>query len=126
MDTINQPWKIDQSWIYKELLRPPPTDAMNRTWLKNLQPGDIIETDREVLTVVRGIRHPPTPKGKGHRIYCVKVKRPHRACPATLRACKEFEDCVEIVWSLNDGWKQVEFKNWRVVRPQPQEPLPSP
>ena len=113
---------IDQSWVYQELLKPSQTDALNRTWLKSLQPGDIIHTPREVLTVVRGIRPPKKPHLKGHRICCVKVKREHLKEPITLRACKEFEDCVEITWSNNDAWKQMEFATWKVVRPQPQQP----
>ncbi len=117
--------KIDQAWVYRDLLRPSPTDAMNRAWLKSLQPGDIIHTDKEVLTVVRGIRAPSKPHLKGHRICCVKVKRPHLQNPVSLRLCKEFENCVEIAWSINDGWKQCEFATWRVVRAQPQVLLPS-
>jgi hypothetical protein len=84
----------------------------NRQWIRSLQVGDMIETDRnETLVVVRGLcRNSPTKD-------CIRVKRPHLKEPVTLRSCQEFDDCVEVVWSNHDGWKQSEFKNWRVVSP---------
>ena len=82
-----------------------------RQWIRSLRVGDSIETDRnETLVVVRGLcRNSPTKD-------CILVKRPHLKDPVTLRSCQEFSDCVELAWSINDGWKQSEFNNWFIVR----------
>ena len=85
-----------------------------RQWIRSLRVGDIIETDRnETITVVRGLcRNSPTKD-------CILVKRQHLKEPVILRSCQEFDTCVELAWSINDGWKQSEFKNWRVMSTPP-------
>ena len=119
MDFIRQQHKF---------LRPKPQETTaqhppNRQWIRSLRVGDSIETDRnETLVVVRGLcRNSPTKD-------CVLVKRQHRKIPTVLRSSETLDDCVELVWSQNDGWKQSEFKLWKVARPQlPQLPtVPSP
>lgn len=85
---------------------------MNERWLRGLRIDDVIETDRETLVVVDDFEKPV----KKPKMIRVMVKRPHLKIPVYLKRCKEFEDCVEITWSINEGYKQCEFKRWRVLR----------
>jgi len=111
-----------------KLLRPKPQETQLpecRQWIRSLQVGDVILTDRdESLVVVRDYR--------SRRMFlvkdCCKVKRSHLKEPQILKSCEEFNDCVEFCFQNSSGFTQHEFKRWKVVRPQPQEPplVPSP
>ena len=112
MDYIRQENKA----ILKQLRTKKQTEILtqSRQWIRSLRVGDSIETDRgETLIVVRDFN------GRKKRFVnkdCVLVKRSHRKIPAVLRSCETHEDCVEIIWANNDGWKQCEFCNWVIVR----------
>lgn len=88
--------------------------SLSRKWIRSLQVGDTIETDRdETLFVVRDFNNR---RRKFSNKDVVLVKRSHRSVPAVLRSCQDFDNCIEMVWSQNDGWKQSEFCNWKVIR----------
>ena len=90
-----------------------PGPPLNERWLRGLRTDDVIETDRETLIVVDDMHNPVLKKPK---LVRVMVKRPHLKCPVLLKSCNEFEDCVEIIWSIGDGYKQCEFNKWKVKR----------
>jgi hypothetical protein len=102
--------EIIKSYLSGQPEEPP----LNVRWLKGLRIDDVIETDRdETLVVVDDMWKPLLKKPKMLRVM---VKRPHLKCPVYVKECKEFEDCVEIRWSLNEGYKQCEFNKWTVKR----------
>jgi hypothetical protein len=108
--------KTQSDEIWKPYLSetPPEELPMNVRWLKGLRVDDVIETDRdETLIVVDDMWKPFMMKPKMSRVI---VKRPHLKVPVYLKQCKEFQDCVEIRWSLNEGYKQIEFNKWKVKR----------
>ena len=108
---------MDLSWL-KELnntqfIKQPLDIPKNIQWIKQLQVGDVIETDREPIVVVFDSDR-LTKQRK--RMVSVKVKRAHLKVPIYLKSCNEFDNCVEIVWGIHEGYKQCEFDKWIVKR----------
>jgi hypothetical protein len=109
-------------------LRPKPEEIQLpecRQWIRSLQVGDVIITDRdESLVVVRGYQCRKMFRMKD----CCQVKRSYLKDPQILKSCQDFDDCVEFAFCNSIGFSQHEFKRWKVVRPLSQEfPLsPSP
>jgi hypothetical protein len=107
----------------QRLLRPKPQQIQlseSRQWIRSLQVGDVIITDRdESLLVVRDYHSRKMFSMKD----CCKVKRSHLKEPQTLKSCQEFDDCVEFSFANASGFSQHEFKRWKVVRP-PSQVLP--
>lgn len=105
--------------ILKAFKQTPQTLPPNRHWIRSLKVGDVIHTthDDETLVVLRDYT--------GGRQYtqkdCCLVKRSHLKEPYILKSCIDFDDCVEIIWSSVQGFKQEEFSDWNVVQLQPQE-----
>lgn len=110
--------KTQSEEIWKPYLsgqsQPQPPQPMNVRWLQALREDDVIQTDRdnESLVVVEDTL---TTKRKA-RMVSVKVKRAHLKQPIYMKVCKEFEDHVEIVWSIHENYKQCEFNKWIVKR----------
>jgi hypothetical protein len=100
--------------LQNRLLRPkpnPPPLPECRQWIRSLEVGDVIITDRdESLVVVKSYNK--TIKTKD----CCRVKRSHLKEPQVLKSCKEFDDCVEFCFQNSCGFSQYEFKRWTVIK----------
>jgi hypothetical protein len=86
---------------------------MNREWLYTLKAGDILRTPDEDLLVVREAWERTQYE---RTITTVKIKRLHLKTLLTLKSCPSCDEDVEFIWQLNQGYKQIPFRNWTVVK----------
>ena len=109
--------RTENKSILKKLKDAPQILPPNRQWIRSLKVGDVIHTthDDETLLVIREYLYGRRYSAKD----CCLVKRSHLKEPYILKSCIDFDDCVEIIWSSVQGYKQEEFNRWKVVSPPP-------